>query len=87
MTVPGPLPRHRSESRRRERNMSNDLYELLKAKDREIDALNGLVVALRAHIAEAAAEHARSEAWKEAYDSLGALFYEHGFKSDGSFRG
>ena len=67
--------------------MSEDLYELLKRKDAELAAYRELVEHLRSRVAEAAAEHAQSEAWQRAWDDLGHVFYECGFKSDGSWRG
>jgi hypothetical protein len=67
--------------------MSEQMYELLKRKDAEIAALRELVSALRNRFAEAASEHAAEEAWPRAYESLSGLLYDHGFKSDGSWRG
>jgi len=65
----------------------NEMYELLKRKDAELVAYRALVEALRARFAQAASEEAASSAWKDAYQELGSLFYEHGFKSDGRLRG
>lgn len=67
--------------------MSEDLYELLKRKDAELAAYRELVDKLRSHVASAAADHAHSEEWKHAWDGLGSVFHECGFKSDGSWRG
>lgn len=67
--------------------MTEDLYELLKRKDAELAAYRDLVDRLRSHIASAASEHAQSEEWRRAWDDLGHVFYECGFKRDGNWRG
>jgi hypothetical protein len=67
--------------------VSEDLYELLKRKDRELAAYRELVDALRNLIAETAQAVESDSAWKRAWDEIGTVFYEHGFKSDGRFRG
>lgn len=64
-----------------------EMYELLKRRDAEISALRELLKAIRSEYAQLASQLASEREYEEATHRIDLLFYEHGFKSDGRFRG
>jgi hypothetical protein len=63
------------------------MYALLKRRDAELVALRVYVNALENELREAIGEDHRQQGWESADKQIASLREEHGFKSDGRFRG
>lgn len=68
--------------------MSQDMYDLLQHRDAELAALRRYVRAVEEKLVERRVEEAESEARQRSWDDeIRLLRFDHGFKSDGRWRG
>jgi hypothetical protein len=66
---------------------AENMYALLGTRDAEIAALRGYVAAVEEELREIRGEEGHAAARERADELLRQLRYEHGFKSDGRWRG
>ena len=67
--------------------MSEEMYELLRRRDWEIDVLREYIATLEEELRAARGDSAHEFAREDVDKKLGELRFQHGLKSDGRLRG